>query len=57
VLNLSPCFNYFESVLEVADEALESASYTKKSTSKETDKKFENAVDAMSTYVRIHHPG
>ena len=57
VLSLTSCFNYFESVLEVADEALKFASYTKKSASSETDKKFENAIDAMSTYARVYHPG
>ena len=51
------CFNYFESVLKVADEALMFASYTKKSTSSEADKKFENAIDEMSTYAQEYHSG
>jgi hypothetical protein len=43
-------------VLEVVDEALYSATEAQKKTSKDADKKFKMAIDALSAYETKYHP-
>ena len=43
-------------MLQVVDDALCSATKAQKKTLKDVDKNFQKAIDALSTYERIHHP-
>ena len=56
MLNLITCSNFFERVLEVVDDALSSAADVKNKTSEETDKKFEEAINALNDYEHKYHP-
>jgi len=49
-------FNYFESVLQVVDDALYSATKARKKTTKDADTKFKKATDALSVYEKKYHP-
>jgi hypothetical protein len=42
----------FESVLQVVDDALGSATETRKKTSNDADAKFKKAIDALSVYEK-----
>lgn len=48
-------FICFESVLQVVDDALGSATETRKKISNDTDVKFKKAIDALSAYERKYH--
>jgi len=54
-VNLISCSNFFERVLGVVDDALNSAADTKNKTSEGTDKKFEEAINELSAYERECH--
>jgi hypothetical protein len=45
-------FNCCESVSQVIDDALESATWARKKTSKEADDKFNNAIDSLTDYEK-----
>ncbi len=51
-----PLFIRFESVLEVVDDTLRSATEARKKTSKDVDAKFKEAIDALSAYENKYHP-
>jgi macrodomain Ter protein organizer (MatP/YcbG family) len=44
-----------ESVLQVVDDALSSATETRKKTSNDADVKFKKAIDALSAYEKKYH--
>ena len=48
-------FNRFESVLQVVDDALYSATDARKKTTKDADAKFKEAIDALSAYEKKYH--
>jgi uncharacterized alpha-E superfamily protein len=48
-------FISFESVLQVVDDALSSATETRKKTSNDADVKLKKAIDALSAYEKKHH--
>jgi hypothetical protein len=48
-------FNYCESVSQVVDDALKSAAEVLVKTSKEADKKFKRAIDALRDYEKRYH--
>jgi hypothetical protein len=47
---------YFQSVLQVVDDALRSTVKAQKKTLKDVDENFKKAIDALSTYEKIHNP-
>jgi len=48
-------FNRFESVLQVVDDALYSATEAGKKKTKNADAKFKEAIDALSAYEKKYH--
>jgi hypothetical protein len=48
-------FNCFESVLQVVDDALYSATTARKKTTKDVDAKFKRATVALSAYEKKYH--
>jgi hypothetical protein len=47
-------FNYSESMSQIVDDALTSATEAQKTTSKEADKTFKMAINALTDYIREH---
>ena len=52
---LKPCLPIFESVLEIVDNALMSATEAGKKTSKVADEEFKKAIEALSAYEEKYH--